>query len=111
MGSTSVLPWVILAGVLVLAVVVLLAMLLYQKRQSQALQKRFGPEYGRTVNAFGSRTKAESELKARQDRVEHLNIVPLQASDAARFSQSWEVLQRRFVDNPKGVVVEADRLV
>jgi hypothetical protein len=31
--------------------------------------------------------------------------------EAARFSQAWKVLQRRFVDNPKGVVVLADQLV
>ncbi|TMH64990.1 MAG: hypothetical protein E6H55_03335 [Betaproteobacteria bacterium] len=105
------LTWIVLAGVLVVAVIALAAWLYYQKKQSRNLQKRFGPEYSRTVHELGSRTKAESELKARQKRVEHLNIVPLQPAEAARFSQSWKVLQRRFVDNPKGVVVQADRLV
>jgi len=96
---------------LVVAVIALAAWLYYQKKQSRNLQKRFGPEYSRTVHELGSRTKAELELKARQKRVEHLNIVPLQPAEAARFSQAWKVLQRRFVDNPKGVVVQADRLV
>jgi hypothetical protein len=37
--------------------------------------------------------------------------VPLSPSDAARFSDAWATLQTRFVDNPRGTVVEADRLV
>jgi len=88
MNSIDTLTWVILAGILVVAVIALAAWLYYQKKQSRNLQKRFGPEYSRTVHELGSRTKAESELKARQKRVEHLNIVPLQPAEAARFSQA-----------------------
>ena len=75
------------------------------------LERRFGPEYGRTVEEFGSRPKAEAELKARQKRVEQLHIVPLAPAEARRFSESWRVLQGRFVDNPKEVLVDADLLV
>ncbi len=102
---------IILAGVVVLALIALGAWLFYQKKQSQRLQERFGPEYGRTVDKLGDRTKAESELKTREKRVERLNIVPLAPSEAARFSQAWKALQGRFVDNPKAVVVQADQLV
>ncbi len=111
MGTLDTQTWIILAGVIVLALIALAAWFFYQKKQSHRLQQRFGPEYGRTVNEFGSRDKAESELKARESRVEHLNIVPLAPPEAARFSQAWAVLQGRFVDNPKGVVVQADQLV
>jgi hypothetical protein len=31
--------------------------------------------------------------------------------DAARFTQAWNALQSRFVDDPKAVVVQADQLV
>jgi len=55
--------------------------------------------------------KAESELKAREKRVESLHLVPLAPPEAARFSQNWKALQSRFVDDPKGSVIEADRLV
>jgi LPXTG-motif cell wall-anchored protein len=103
--------WIILAGVVVLALIALAAWFFYQKKQSHRLQQRFGPEYGRTVDELGSQTKAESELKAREKRVERLKLVPLAPSEAARFSQAWKVLQGRFVDNPKGVVVQADQLV
>jgi hypothetical protein len=40
-----------------------------------------------------------------------LSIIPITAVDAARFSNAWSALQGRFVDNPKGVVAEADGLV
>ena len=69
------------------------------------------PEYDRTVGELGGRTKAEAELKAREKRVEELTITPLASAEAARFSQAWNVLQGRFIDNPKGVVVQADQLI
>ncbi len=103
--------WTILAGVAVLALIALAVWFFYKKKQSHRLQERFGPEYGRTVDELGGRTKAESELKAREKRVERFDIVTLSPSEAARFSQAWNALQGRFVDNPKDVVVQADQLV
>jgi hypothetical protein len=110
--NTIPLQWIIVAGVAVIALLALAAWLLSQrKKQSVRLQQRFGPEYSRAVGELGGRAKAESELKAREKRVEHLTITPLAPADAARFSQAWNVLQGRFVDNPKAVVVQADQLV
>jgi len=103
--------WIIIAAVVVLGLVALGAWFFYQKRQSHRLQQHFGPEYDRTVSELGSRTKAESELKGREKRVERLEIIPLAPSEAARFSEAWQALQGRFVDNPKGVVVQAEQLV
>ncbi len=103
--------WIILAVVVLIALVALAASVIYRKRQSHRLEQRFGPEYGRAVDEFGSRTKAESELMTREKRVEKLNIVPLTPSEAARFGQAWRVLQGGFVDNPQGVVAQADQLV
>ena len=103
--------WIIIAAVVVVGMVALGAWLFYQKKQSNKLQERFGPEYDRTVNELGSRTKGESDLKAREKRVERLEILPLAPPEAARFTEAWRALQSRFVDNPKGVVVEAEQLV
>lgn len=94
-----------------LALLALAAWLFSRRKQSYRLAQRFGPEYSHTVDELGSRSKAEAELKARESRVERLNIVTLTLTDAARFSQAWSDLQGRFVDNPKGVVVQADQLV
>ena len=104
--------WIIVAAVVVIASLVLAAWFLSQrKKQSARLQQRFGTEYGRTVGELGGRTRAESELKAREKRVDDLAIAPLAPGEAARFSQAWTALQGRFVDNPKGVVIQADQLV
>jgi hypothetical protein len=111
MDTISTQTWIILVGAVVLVLIAFAAWFFYQKKQSHRLQQRFGPEYVRTVDELGSQTKAESELKAREKRVERLNILPLAPSDAARFSEAWKVLQGRFVDNPKDVFVQADQLV
>jgi hypothetical protein len=111
MNATS-LNWTVLAGILVIAFLAVAAWFVWQKQeQTKRLQRRFGPEYGRAIQQHGSRAKAESELRSREKRVERLTIIALTPSDAARFTQAWNALQARFIDNPKGAVVEADRLV
>ena len=110
--NTIPLQWIIVAGVVIVALLALAAWFLSRKKkQSGRLQQRFGAEYGRAVGKLGGRVKAESELKAREKRVDHLTITALAPAEAARFSQAWNALQGRFVDNPKGVVVQADQLV
>ena len=111
MDVTNTQTWLIVVAVAVLVLIALAAWFFYQKRQSQRLQQRFGPEYKRTIDQLGSRSKTESELKEREKRVERLHIVPLAPPEAARFSQAWKAVQSRFVDNPKNAVVEADKLV
>jgi hypothetical protein len=103
---------IILSVVLISICVAAVAWIFMQRqRRSQGLRRRFGPEYGRTLKEMGGQTKAEAELKQREDRVARLNITPLVPADAARFTQAWNALQGRFIDNPKEVVAEADRLV
>jgi hypothetical protein len=97
--------------VLIVAVGAIVAWVVMQRQRTQRLQQRFGPEYTRTLNEFGGRNKAEAELTKREQRVARLNITPLAPADAARFSQAWNALQSRFIDNPKGVVGQADHLV
>ena len=66
-----------IAAVVILALVAIAVWLWNQKQQSRRLEQRFGPEYKRAVDQFGSRPKAEAELKTREKRVEKLDIVPL----------------------------------
>lgn len=104
--------WSVFAGASILALVLLAVWFIAKRRsQSHRLQHRFGSEYDRTVNALGGQKKAESDLKAREKRVERLTLTPLSSAEAARFSQTWNALQSRFVDNPKGVITQADQLV
>jgi hypothetical protein len=103
----------IIVSIVLIAICVAAVAWIFMQRQrrSQHLRRRFGPEYGHTVKELGGQTKAEAELQKREDRVARLNITPLVPADAARFTQAWNALQGRFIDNPKGVVAEADGLV
>jgi hypothetical protein len=101
----------VLVVVLIALAVAVVAWVTIQRQRSLRLRRRFGPEYDRAVRQFGGRTRAEAELLKREARVARLNIVPLTAADAVRFSQAWSALQGRFLDNPTGAVAEADRLV
>jgi hypothetical protein len=107
-------PRVVIIGAVLLLVVIgviILVVRARRKAQSDHLQKRFGPEYSRVVKTVGDRDKAEAELSAREARVERLKLVPLSEAEASRFAQEWTRLQSNFVDNPTGIVAEADRLV
>jgi hypothetical protein len=97
----------------VLVVLALAAWVTHNRRNhvSAHLQQRFGPEYTRAVDHLGSREKAEAELLARERRVQRLHIVALAPADASRYAQEWNVLQGRFVDDPRRTLAEADRLV
>jgi len=102
--------------ILIVAVVVVLAIavagyVLYQKKQSQRLEQRFGPEYAEALNQHGSRARAEAELRKREKRVGKFEIVPLAPAEVQRFSQSWMRLQGSFIDDPKGVLIQAEQLV
>ncbi len=110
MNSTST-STLIIVVILVVAALAALVWAVYRKRQSQRLRTRFGSEYNRTVRQLGDESRAEAELKKREARVATFTIRPLTAEEAARFSREWSRLQGRFVDNPKGAVAEADRLV
>jgi hypothetical protein len=101
----------IIAFILIALGLAVVAWLVTQRQRSLRLKRRFGPEYDVAVSEFHSRTKAEAELLKREQRVAAFTIVPLSSADTARFSQAWNALQIRFVDNPKGVVGEADLLV
>jgi hypothetical protein len=101
----------IFAILLIVLVAGVIAWAVMRKQKSSVLRRRFGPEYDRTVTEYGSRAKAEAELTKRAQRVAGLNIIPVTAVEAARFSNAWSSLQGRFVDDPKGAVSQADLLV
>jgi hypothetical protein len=107
-------PQAVIIGAVLLVVVLVAIFAIARERkraQSRHLQERFGPEYGRVVSSAGDRGKAEAELAAREQRVDRLQLVTLPAAEAAQYGRQWEALQSEFVDNPVGVVGEADRLV
>jgi hypothetical protein len=102
--------WVVIAIAAVI-VVALIAAAWMRRRQSEALQDRFGPEYDRTVDQAGGRRDAERELREREERREQFDLQPLSAAARERYSAEWQGVQARFVDDPEGAVRDADRLV
>jgi ABC-type nickel/cobalt efflux system permease component RcnA len=100
--------------VLVIALVVAIGAavwLFMRNRRSEQLQQRFGPEYERALETHHDQRKAERELEERADRVEHLNIRPLERDERERFASRWQSVQAQFVDDPSGSTDEADQLV
>jgi hypothetical protein len=102
--------WIVIA----VAAIVIIAAVAYafaQKRRHEELRKQFGPEYDRTIGDAGGVRRGESELEARRERREQLNIRPLSPDAAKEYGSRWDETQRRFVDDPQGALVEADDLI
>jgi hypothetical protein len=102
---------IVVIVVVAVAIVALVGWSLMQRRRSEQLQERFGPEYSRTVGEYGDKRRAEAALGDRVKRVERYNIRPLTPDEHSRFSREWKNVQARFVDEPPAAVSAADRLV
>lgn len=106
--------WIVLGTVLALIVIALAAVVASRKNKQrhQELQRRFGPEYERTVASHhGDVARAERELLEREKRVHSHRLHPLSEDDRARFAGEWDGVQTRFVDDPVGAVQVADDLI
>ncbi|HEX8939018.1 MAG TPA: hypothetical protein VF763_02555 [Candidatus Limnocylindrales bacterium] len=105
------LRYIAIAVAVIVIVVLALAWWYSQRRRSDRLRERFGPEYERAVSQTDDRGAAERELAARQERVSQLRIRDLSPDDRARFAERWRAVQTRFVDDPGVALADADRLV
>jgi cytoskeletal protein RodZ len=102
--------WVLIA----IAVVVVLGVVVWQalaRRRTERLRDRFGPEYDRTIGSAENRREAESDLAAREERRDRLEIRPLSQAARDRYVQSWQAVQAQFVDDPSVAVASADSLI
>jgi len=101
----------LLALIVVAFLVVLgIAWMVVRRQRTMNLQKRFGPEYDRTVRESGPQ-QAESVLLEREKRVSEFSLRGLTAEERERFQTEWRMVQSRFVDDPQGAVSDADLLV
>jgi hypothetical protein len=82
-----------------------------QRRRTEELAGQYGPEYQRVVEEHGDRRKAEEELVGRRERVDALEIRPLDPDRARGFRDRWLKVQAQFVDQPDQSILDADRLV
>ena len=82
-----------------------------RRKGRQALMDRYGDQFERAVENYGSPGKAVKELQVREKRFEKAHIRDLSAADHERYASLWRTIQARFVDNPAGAVLEADSLI
>uniref|UniRef100_A0AAU2W0K1 Secreted protein n=1 Tax=Streptomyces sp. NBC_00008 TaxID=2903610 RepID=A0AAU2W0K1_9ACTN len=102
--------------VIIVAVVLVVAAGLYfafgRQPGGRGLQRRFGPEYDRTLARHdGDAKAAEHELSERLKRHRSLDERPLSPEDRARYAERWTRIQGGFVDAPQQAVAEADALL
>jgi FtsZ-interacting cell division protein ZipA len=103
---------VVLVLVVIVVALVAVGLWLYsQRRRSDELRERFGPEYDRAVHDYGASGKAERALRDRAERVEQLHIRALSPEESARYAAEWRSVQAQFVDDPRNAIGDADRLV
>ncbi|MHA6623143.1 hypothetical protein [Pseudonocardia sp. DLS-67] len=82
-----------------------------RRKRSERLEEQFGPEYERSVSETGDRKAAETDLRERQRRHSTLEIRDLRPEEHDRFQESWNSVQRGFVDVPVRALEDADGLV
>ncbi|MEU0134619.1 hypothetical protein ABZ172_11360 [Streptomyces sp. NPDC006296] len=78
----------------------------------RGLQRRFGPEYDRTVARHDGDTKAaEHELSERVKAHGDLPERPLRPEAREAYTRRWTEVQERFIDSPGDAIAEADALL
>ena len=102
---------IIMVAILAIVVIAGIVLMATQRRRSQALRERFGPEYDRTVGTAKGKREAEADLRARQERIDALEIRPLAPAARDKFVERWREVQAMFVDDPGGAVEQADPLI
>jgi hypothetical protein len=104
--------WIVIGAVIVVLVVaVVAAYVLRQQRRRSELRETFGPEYERAVAREGDVRRGESDLIARRERRDKLDIRPLSPSSRDEYARTWEQTQARFVDDPADALRQADTLI
>lgn len=101
----------LIAMAVVAVVLVALALIFSRRRRREHLREKFGTEYERVVHQQGDPMRAESVLIAREKRVSALRLRTLPTAERERYVEQWTFVQKQFVDDPRGAVNEADRLV
>jgi hypothetical protein len=111
MNLTALNPVTLILGVCLVLAIGFAFWMYLQKKQTQKLRTKFGPEYDKAIGEHRDRGHAETELQNRVKRVAKFNIHPLKTEDRLRYSEDWRREQSLFVDDPPAAVNHADTLV
>ena len=102
--------WIVIAGVIAAAIVVVAGMWGWSARRRAHLRDRFGPEYDRAVSDSGRRD-AERRLTAVESEHEELDIKPLSEAARERYLEEWRSVEASFVNDPADAAKAAERVV
>jgi len=111
MSNPAVIGVICLVALIIVLAVVWVVVRRRNQRRTEELRTRFGPEYDLALRQHGSRSKAETDLLDRVNRVNGMTIRALSETDRERYLAEWEAIQARFIDHPRGAVTEADELI
>jgi hypothetical protein len=111
MNSTTLSPAMLILLVLIIVAMGVVIWAVLQKKRTDQLRSRFGPEYDKAIGDHRDRRRAETELEQRAKRVAKFNIKPLLPEDRTRYAEEWRHEQSHFVDDPRDAVHQADTLV
>lgn len=104
--------WIV---VIVVAVVALaaLAYLWWRRHEDpdRQLQRKFGPEYDRTVERTEDEEAARRDLRERVERREQFDIRELDDDERERYGMRWAEIQHAFVDQPEQATRDAEELI
>lgn len=98
----------VIAGIVVL---VAAGIALWYYLRSQALRRKFGPEFDRLASEKDSVAEAARELRDRERRHAELQLKELSPESREWYAEQWRELQARFVQSPEEAVGQADELV
>jgi len=102
-----------IALILIAAIVLVgaVAWVMNQRKRTEHLTERYGPEYQRTLETTGDKREAERDLEQREERVKQYEIKTLSPGQRDRYLAKWKETQAGFVDDPSGAIAQADTLV
>jgi hypothetical protein len=101
--------WIALGGALVLALA-LVGVLLQRARRAE-VKRRFGAEYERAVEEYGTEAAAVRELRARERNVAQLELRSLNGRQVSHVERQWLKVQAGFIENPLTAVRGANTLI
>ncbi|MFC8277468.1 hypothetical protein ACFUJR_34015, partial [Streptomyces sp. NPDC057271] len=79
---------------------------------TRSLERRFGPEYDRTLESHGGDSEAaHRDLRERVERHGGIRPLPLEQAVREHYAAQWTMLQERFVDAPRQAVADAEELL
>ena len=67
------------------------------------LRQRFGREYDRAVEEYGTTEEAEKMLLEREDRLQRFKVHALGDNERSRYAEDWRGVQARFTDPATGL--------